>query len=220
MTEIKPKNYVRNITENDYKIKGYRVEHANLADKGSTRGVAIYISESLQCNKLDTCKIIGAYGVSPKEEISIELQLAKNERMIISNIYRNPSSDDSENNKVNEFVRQFGKLKCEHQVIVGDFNRKDIDWKNVATTSDGDADFIEACRDSYLTQHILQPTRGRGTNQSSLLDLFFLSKPECVENIKISSRLGKSDHSLVKVQYRSQPEKLSDKIVYNYKKAD
>ena len=50
-------------------------------------------------------KIIGAYGVSPKEEISIELQLAKNERLIISNIYRNPSSDDSENNKVNEFVR-------------------------------------------------------------------------------------------------------------------
>ena len=49
VTEIKPKNYVRNITENDYKIKGYRVEHANLSDKGSTRGVAIYISVNL-CN--------------------------------------------------------------------------------------------------------------------------------------------------------------------------
>ena len=160
IAEIKPKNYVRNITENDYKIKGYRVEHANLADKGSTRGVAINISESLQCNELDTCKIVGAYGVFPEEEISIELQLAKNDRMIICNIYRNPSSDDSENNKVNEFVRQFGKLKCENQVIVGDFNRKNIDWENVATTSDDDADFIEACRDSYLTQRILQPTRG------------------------------------------------------------
>ena len=43
---------------------------------------------------------------------------------------------------------------------------------------------------------------------------------ECVENIEISSPSGKSDHSLVKVQYRSQPEKLPDKIVYNYEKAD
>ena len=40
VTEIKLTNYVRDITENDYKLNGYRFENANLADKGSTRGIA------------------------------------------------------------------------------------------------------------------------------------------------------------------------------------
>ena len=85
-------------------------------------------------------------------------------------------------------------MKYEHQVIVGDFNRQDIDWKNVATASDGDADFIEAYRG--LIQ--LKPTRSRGSNQPSMLDLFFSSKAGCVESIEISFPLGKSDHSVIK----------------------
>ena len=32
--------------------------------------------------------------------------------------------------------------------------------------------------------------------------------------------LGKSDHSLIKILYRCQPEKQADKMVCNYRKAD
>ena len=41
----------------------------------------------------------------------------------------------------------------------------------VIATSQDDNNFIETVMDSYLTQHVLTPTRGRGTNEPSLIDL-------------------------------------------------
>ena len=62
-------------------------------------------------------------------------------------------------------------MKYAHQVIVGDFNKKDINWNTIMSPCQYDGNFIEAVRDSFLTQHIRTPTRGRGTNDPSLLDL-------------------------------------------------
>ena len=49
-TELNPKN--RELTENEYKLDGYRFEKSNLRDKGSTRGIEIYIRNSLNCSKI------------------------------------------------------------------------------------------------------------------------------------------------------------------------
>ena len=59
---------------------------------------------------------------------------------------------------------------------------------------------------------MLTPNRGRDTSKPSLLDLLFTSKEECIENIEMHAPLGNSDHSLIKVLYRCEPEKLPDKI--------
>ena len=111
-------------------------------------------------------------------------------------------------------------MNYEHQVIVGDFNRKDINWNTVSSSSEDNCKFIEATRDSFLTQDILSPTRGRGTNDPSLLDLFFTSNEENIESVEMHAPLGKSDHSMIKVLYRSQPENLPERKVCNYAKAD
>ena len=66
-------------------------------------------------------------------------------------------------------------------MVIGDFNRKGINWDSFYLTSLNDYAFIEAIRDSYLTQHIKTPTRGRGTNEPSTLDLLFTSKEEAIE---------------------------------------
>ena len=55
--------------------------------------------------------------------------------------------------------------------------------------------FIEATRDSFLIQHVSTPTKGRSTNEPTLLDLVFTSDEESLENIEITNPLGKSDHS-------------------------
>ena len=102
-------------------------------------------------------------------------------------------------------------------MIVADFNRKDINWNTGSSSSEDDCKFIEASRDSFLTRHVLTPTRGRGTNDRSLLDLFFTSNGENIESIEMHAPLGKPDHSMI---YRSQPENLPEKIVCNYAKAD
>ena len=58
---------------------------------------------------------------------------------------------------------------------------------------------MEAVIDSYLTQHIKTPTRGRGTSKPSGLDLFSHLEKGLVEDIKMELRLGKSHHSLIKL---------------------
>ena len=192
---------------------------ANLQDKGSTRGVAIYIRNLLNCSKIDSQKI-SVGNETPSEVISVELKLKKNEKLILSNIYRSPSSNTQENDKINNFFRSSSKLKYDHQLILGDLNRKDIDWNMVTATSHDVNNFIEAVMDSYLTQHVLTPTRGRGTNEPSLIDLVFSRNAECIESIEFHATLGKSDHSLIKLMYRIEPEELPGKIVCDCVKAD
>ena len=204
----------------EYDIDGYDFESVNLEDRGSTRGVGIYFRKCLKCSKVDTLSVMGENSYIPREVISICLNLEDNKKLILSNIYRSPHSTTKENNAINEFFKSFCDLKHEHQIILGDFNRKDIDWEIAMSTSESDNLFIEAAMDSFLTQHISTPTRGRGTNNPSLIDLIFTSNEDNIDNVSLHAPLGKSDHSLIKFIYRCQLEKLEDKIVWNYAKAD
>ena len=90
----------------------------------------------------------------------------------------------------------------------------------VTATSQDDNNFIEAVMDNYLTQHKVTPTRGRGTNEPSLIDLVFSSNAESIESIELHAPLGKSDYSLIKLMYRTEPEDLPKKIVCDFFKAD
>ena len=154
ITELKPKNYTRQLTENQYEIDGYKFEQENLKDKGSTRGVAMYIKKSLKFLKLEASQIIGINGNAPREVITIEIKLTENEKLLLSNVYRSPSSDVPENKNINNFLECFSQQKHENRVIMGDFNRKDINWETVTSLIEEDTDFIEAMRDGYLTHHI------------------------------------------------------------------
>ena len=111
---------------------------------------------------------------------------------------------------------EIGKIRNQHQVVVGDFNRKYINWDTMSSTSQDDRKFIEAVRDSFLTQQIRKATRGRGTNEPSLIDLLFTSHDQNIDNIEHCAPLGKSDHSLIKFIYRYKAEKMPDKIVNDY----
>ena len=95
-------------------------------------------------------------------------------------------------------------------MILGDFNRKSIDWVTAMSVSDDDNEFIEATRNSFLTQQLSTPTRGRGTNEPSLIDLVFTSNEESIESINMHAPLGNSDHSFTNILFRCQPEKQVD----------
>ena len=122
--------------------------------------------------------------------------------MIICNIYRSPNSSAKEDEDFNVFFKSVVRLNYAHKLIMGDFNRKYIDWANDYSNLINDRAFIESIRDSYTTQHINAPTRGRGTNKPATLDLVFTSNEESIEKLDIDAPLDKSDHSVLKFWYR------------------
>ena len=218
ITEVKPKYYTRELSEVEYKIAGYSLEHDNLKEKDSTRGIAVYIRDTI-CYRIIDSKSAGKEA-SPKEILSLAIDLKNGEKLNLIVLYRSPNSDDKSNISINEVFKNSANSSYCHQVIVGDFNRKEIDWNSFTSPSPDDYSFIEAIRDSYLTQLIKYPTRGRGTDEPSTLDLVFTSRYEAVEKLQIDSPLGKSDHSLIKITYQYEAENLPTKVMFDYIKGD
>ena len=61
---------------------------------------------------------------------------------------------------------------------MGDFNNGHIQWKSLER--DEDQQFLLLIQDSFLTQHVLEPTRG-----GNVLDIvLLLSQKELVDNVK------------------------------------
>ena len=81
--------------------------------------------------------------------------------------------------------------------------------------------FLESVKDAYLEQHIKQPTRGRGTDIPSTLDLILTRGDDVLEDIAVEAPLGKSDHAVIKASllcnYAPKPIK---KTRFLYDQAD
>ena len=81
--------------------------------------------------------------------------------------------------------------------------------------------FIEKVRDCFLIQHVTEVTSFRGENIGNTLDLIFTDDDLFVEDIKIESPLGKSDHGCVQFKCSIQPQKEEcKKHVDLYEKSD
>ena len=63
---------------------------------------------------------------------------------------------------------------------MGNFNHGHIQWNSLESTGNEDQQFICLIQDSFLTQHVLEPTRGE-----NVLDIVLSSQKELVDNVKI-----------------------------------
>ena len=61
---------------------------------------------------------------------------------------------------------------------MGDNNHGHIQWKSPESTGGEDQHFVFLIQDSFLTQHVLEPTRGE-----NVLDIVLSSQNELVENV-------------------------------------
>jgi len=202
----------------DYKIENYKFIEENMEKKDSTRGIAIYVRESIVFAKQDKTKIMEER--APHEMLSIEIELREGKNLRLTSIYRSPNSGNINNANIDEFFKICGRAKRQHEIIVGDFNRKNIDWSTETSTAQNDMPFLEATRDSFLIQHVNKPTRARSSDQPALLDLFFTTNEDDIETLEVDTPIGKSDHAVVKVAYRVKPVSQADRYVMDFKKAD
>ena len=104
---------------------------------------------------------------------------------------------------------------------MGDFKHGHIQWKSVESTGGDDQQFLFLIQESFLTQHVLEPTMGE--NVSDVLDLVLSSQKELVDNVKIHEPLGNSDHNqihfVINVKSESKNKKTCSKNFHkgNYK---
>ena len=73
---------------------------------------------------------------------------------------------------------------------MGDFKDGHIQWKSLESTRVEDQQFLFLIQDSFLPQHVLEPTRG-----DNVLDIVFSSQKELVDNGKIHTHTVIHAHS-------------------------
>ena len=103
-------------------------------------------------------------------------------------MYRCPNITKESNEKIQNAIREVSKGDF---IVMGDFNHGDIQpWDVLESTGIEDQPFMCIIQDNFLTQHVLEPTRG-----ARVLDLVLSSQKEFVDNVKIQEQLGSSDHN-------------------------
>ena len=65
-------------------------------------------------------------------------------------------------------------------ILIGNFNFRNINWKNLSSSRAIDETFIECIQDNLLTQVVMEPTRG-----NNILDLALVGDPTSLLECKI-----------------------------------
>ena len=215
ITEVKLKNTRHPLTEPEIKIDGFDLFTKNI-EQSTGRGLALYVKPELK-----------AYEVIPEvtyeEMLGIVVHLSNNLSMLVSCMYRSPSSTTENNLSLVEAIKEIDKTQTPLKIIVGDFNYPRLDWNTGmdTETSTEEVRFKEATLDCYLQQHVDFITRARGTDNPSCIDWVFTNDNMLLNNISPSSPLGKSDHVIVEADLNVEiPRKQSTFNKYYYEKGD
>ena len=91
---------------------------------------------------------------------------------------------------------------------MGDFNHGHIQWKSLESTGGEDQQFIFLIQDSFLTQHVLEPTR-----EENVFNIVLSSQNELVDNVKIHEPLGNSDHNQIQFDINVKSESKNKKRI-------
>ena len=221
VSEVKPKIRV-NLLEADYSIEGYTINPVNIDPETSKgRGMIIYTHESLE-----KCTIQISPSPQFEEACLLEIRLRGGDTLLFGCIYRSPTPSpdaDVNNDNLNRLLRNISAKSYSHVCLVGDFNYKDINWNSWSTNHGEDSkesQFIEAIRDCFWFQHIEKPTRIRGNDEPSLIDLLLTNEELQVSNVVHHAPLGKSDHSVISFDYHYYLDHSKPKKIYDYRKTN
>ena len=159
------------------------------------------------------------------DQIWIEVNLQNKDTLLCGCIYRSPTNDKNatieSTVKVCNVIEEAVQRKSSHLLICGDFNYPTIDWVCDYVKENSIAPFIETAQNCFLHQHVFEPTRYRGGNEPSLLDLIFSNEEGMVYNLKHESGLGESDHTCFRFTLKCYYNEVKQKISWpNYFKAD
>ncbi|XP_055521745.1 uncharacterized protein LOC129715880 [Leucoraja erinacea] len=187
-------------------IQGYSIFRRDRR-KGKGGGVALLIREGI--NAMERKDI----SLEDVESVWVELHNTKGQKTLVGVVYRPPNSSS----EVGDGIKQEIRNACDKgkTVIMGDFNLH-IDWVNQIGRGAEEEDFLECMRDSYLNQHVEEPTR-----EQAILDWVLSNEEGLVSNLVVRAPLGKSDHNMVEFFIRMESDIVnSETMVQNLKKGN
>lgn len=111
-------------------------------------------------------------------------------------VYCSPNSTPDEDHVLLDTIKVVSRSHTDC-IILGDFNAPFIDWQvNVCLSNDlFSPKLLNTTEECFICQHVLQPTRFKCTQWSSLLNLIFSCYPNSVSQIQTLSLIGKSNHA-------------------------
>ena len=194
LTEVLPKNM------KDYHDIELNIENFELhKPEKMRRGTCIYTKKSI------TACLHQLTEDEFEEGIWIKINLKGNDQLLLGCIYRSPNSTIDNNNRLIKLINTMNNIKISHKVLMGDFNFKNIEWDTMTANSVADEQtkqFINTINDTFLFQHVTEPTRYRINQQANILDLVFTNEENMVENIIYKEPLGNSDHVTLTVDLK------------------
>jgi len=197
VTEVAPKSTIYPLQEAELQIKGYDL-FSNI--ENHKRGVVIYIHRDLKASPSTVEELWES-----EEGCWCEVDLVKDDRLLIGCIYRSPNSDEANNEKMLSSIRRVcNEAKFSHLLLCGDFNIPEIDWIDEISLSGPNHlafKFMENIRDCFWYQHVKNPTRSRRNQAENILDLVITNEEGMVDDIQYGAPLGKSDHLVLKFNF-------------------
>ena len=213
ITEVNNKSIDNKMQESEYNLDGYNIFGNHIGDK-YFRGILIYVDSNLKASQLDIC-------CKFEECIFVQLEELTKSNLLIGAIYRSPNSKIENDQYLLDLVNVINKECKGRFLLAGDFNYSSIDWSNWTTTSSvtggRENKFLSCLRENLLCQHVLLPTRMRGSCNPHILDLIITNDDNMVDTINYLSPLGKSDHAVLYFECKSNSLDFvnSDKLNYN-----
>ena len=127
-----------------------------------------------------------------------------NSTLTIGFVYRSPNINEEDNTKIQNAIKEVSKGEC---IIMEDFSHGHIQWKSLESTGGEDQQFRFLIQESFLTQHVLEPTR-----RENVLNIVLSSQNGLVDNVKLHELLGNCDHNRIHFNIKVKLERKKSKV--------
>jgi len=157
---VNSKVLCNNLLESEYNLLGYNLYSVNIC-VNNKRGIIVYVD----CN-LSSCQIEIDHDFA--EFMFIEIIVNNCCTITLGAFYRSPNSSLDNDNKLITLLDSLKGIILDKLILLGDFNLPNINWSNCSVVNNANVNsigyrFIQCLNDNYLAQHVLFPTRARGT---------------------------------------------------------
>ena len=176
-------------------------------------GVALYYRKPLTCVEIvDT-------DITLSDTLWCRLRLETGDYCIIGVIYRPPSSSESHNLNLLTRLRTAVIRYSPHVLLMGDFNLPKLFTRVTHPENSMEHQFQSLFSECILFNHAHEPTRIRGLDRPSQLDLILTNEESMIDRVEYNPPLGKSDHVTMMFDYVCRAERPSD-LVKSYRRID